>query len=141
MHLSCLAHLMQYYRHQGSHAQAVAYGEAILQRDPLREEIHRELMRSYVANGQRALALRQYERCRQVLAEELGIPPMEETQLLRRQILAGSAPPIPAALVPGDVPRVLQELQAVVRGLEAARVEVEQAVKTVEQLSAHSPHT
>ena len=43
-------------------------------------------MRLYYKNGQRALALRQYEKCRETLASELEVLPMEETQILYAQI-------------------------------------------------------
>ena len=57
-----------------------------LDMNSLREEIHREMMRSYVENGQRALALQQYEICQATLAKELGTSPMEDTQALYTQI-------------------------------------------------------
>lgn len=48
------------------------------------------MMWLYLANGQRTRALpKQYKVCRQVLAEELGLPPMAETQALHAAILNG----------------------------------------------------
>jgi DNA-binding SARP family transcriptional activator len=55
--------------------------------DPLREASHRLLMRAYLDAGERALALRQYEVCREVLRDELQIFPGEETEALRRLCL------------------------------------------------------
>ena len=86
LYLHSLAHLLQYYRYCTSYNKGLACGHKILDLDPLREEIHREMMRLYYRNGQRALALRQYDNCREILEKELGVPPMEETQLLRVQI-------------------------------------------------------
>lgn len=43
-------------------------------------------MRLYFKNGQRAQALRQYEKCREILASELAVSPVEETQILYTQI-------------------------------------------------------
>jgi DNA-binding SARP family transcriptional activator len=46
------------------------------------------------------MAIRQYRKCCQVLEEELGVPPMEETQTLFEHILQGTLdqPPIKKAL-------------------------------------------
>ena len=86
VYLHSLAHLLQYYRHKKVYKKGLACGHKILDLDPLREEIHREMMRLYYRNGQRALALRQFDNCSSILEKELGVPPMEETQLLRIRI-------------------------------------------------------
>lgn len=44
-------------------------------------------MACHFAMGDRPSALRRYDRCAQVLAEELGIEPMPETRRLRARIL------------------------------------------------------
>jgi DNA-binding SARP family transcriptional activator len=79
-------HLLHHYSHHAAWEQGLACAQNILNLDPLREEIHREMMRLYFKNGQRALALRQYEKCREILASELEVLPMEETQILYAQI-------------------------------------------------------
>ncbi len=61
--------------------------------DPLREASHRLLMSALAATGERALALRQYEACRKLLADDLGVAPAAETQALRQRIAAGETPP------------------------------------------------
>jgi predicted ATPase len=60
----------------------------LLTLDPWREEAHRQLMELYARSGQRSAALAQYAICRQVLADELGIAPADETQALYQAILA-----------------------------------------------------
>lgn len=57
--------------------------------DSLRENSHRLLMQAYLDAGERALALRQYELCRELLREELQIAPGEQTEALRRRCLDG----------------------------------------------------
>ena len=57
--------------------------------DPWREKAHRQLMRLLALNGQRGAALAQYESCRSLLAEELGVEPGEETTKLYEQIRDG----------------------------------------------------
>jgi len=86
LYLRCLARLMRYYRQHGRYEECVACGKKILHTDPLREQIHRELMLLYMENGQRGLAMHQYEMCRQILKRELGIEPMSETTLLYKKL-------------------------------------------------------
>jgi len=57
--------------------------------DNLREEWHRALMRAYVRQGKRKAALVQFERCRRLLKDELGVDPTGETQLLYKAIRSG----------------------------------------------------
>jgi DNA-binding SARP family transcriptional activator len=89
LYLDCLDYLMRYYRLRVALEQGLQYGKKILELDPLREEIHRELMRLYAESGQRALAIHQYELCCSILERDLGIQPMPDTQQLHAQICAG----------------------------------------------------
>ena len=86
MLLNALARLMQRSALAQDHAGAIRYAQDILDRDPLREDVHRELMRLYLANGQRAMALRQFEACRAALRKELAIQPMRETMAVYQRI-------------------------------------------------------
>lgn len=58
---------------------AVSYAHRWCQMDPLREEAHRQLMRSLAENGRFAAALVQYRDCVRILDEELGVAPLPET--------------------------------------------------------------
>jgi TolB-like protein len=58
--------------------------------DPLKEASHRLLMQAYFEAGERGLALRQYEICRDTLRDELQVVPGEETETLRRDLLQSS---------------------------------------------------
>ena len=60
-----------------------------LELDPWQEEVHCQLMRALALDGQRSAALAQYETCRRVLAEELGVEPSLTTRELYEQIRAG----------------------------------------------------
>ncbi len=64
----------------------------LLQLQPWHEEAHRQLMDALARTGQRTAALTQYKRCRQILADELGVEPAEETTALYRLIQAEPAP-------------------------------------------------
>jgi DNA-binding SARP family transcriptional activator len=91
LQLKGLIHLMRYWKGRGDYDEALACGQRILDQDPLREEIHREVMRIYLESGERDKAIRQYNACRRVLKEELGIAPMEETQRLHAEIIGSHA--------------------------------------------------
>src|SRR5262249_501869 len=76
-----------------------------VEREPLREAGYQRLMRAYAAADNQAEALLTYERCRKLLAEELGAHPSPATQALHGEILRGDRvgpsvrpdPPAPAA--------------------------------------------
>jgi DNA-binding SARP family transcriptional activator len=55
--------------------------------EPFGETGHRLLMRAHAAGGDRAKALLDYDRCRSLLSEELGVDPSPETSELYLEIL------------------------------------------------------
>ena len=54
---------------------------------PFRESAYRLLMRAHDAAGNSAEALRAYEACRLLIADELGVPPSPETRAVHAGIL------------------------------------------------------
>jgi DNA-binding SARP family transcriptional activator len=135
LHLNSLGRLMGYHTLHGAFEAGLACGRRILDRDPLREGIHRDMMRLYFDNGQRALAVRQYRLCCEVLESELGIPPMEETQALHAQIVGGAEPPTaPSNPAPGSGDRAgaMAQLRLAMQRFDEARVELERAMQIVE---------
>jgi len=64
----------------------IQYGMRALRIDPARERVHRHLMRLRARAGDRIGALRQYERCADVLEQELGVGPSTATQDLHERI-------------------------------------------------------
>lgn len=85
-YINTLGRLVELSSIRRNYESAIQYSLSILDKDPLREDVHRGLMRYFVLNGQRALALRQYELCRQWLRQELAVQPMKETMLLYQRI-------------------------------------------------------
>lgn len=83
----------------GNFRGALDYAEACLRLEPLSEEAHRRMMRLDYLLGDRAAALAAFERCKRVLARELGTEPLPETLELARLIARGEglkdAPPGP----------------------------------------------
>ncbi len=70
-----------------THAQR--YARRQLELEPWREEAHRQLMRALAAAGERSAALVQFEHCRRILADELGVEPDDETRALAEHIRMG----------------------------------------------------
>jgi DNA-binding SARP family transcriptional activator len=66
---------------------ALAHAREVVRLDPFRESGYRHLMTLLGARGERAEAMRVYERCRRLLSEELGVSPSVETAELHRQLL------------------------------------------------------
>ena len=87
---SALQQLVMLLEDQEDFDKAIIYGRRWLALDPLEEAAHRELIRMYAAAGNRALALRQYEKCREILEKELGEDPEEETEELAGAIRSHS---------------------------------------------------
>lgn len=69
-----------------------------LETDPAAERAFRALMRAHAGLGETERALREYERCRAVLAEELGVDPSPQTRALHVELL--SVEPTEPAPVP-----------------------------------------
>ncbi|MBZ0303486.1 MAG: AAA family ATPase, partial [Anaerolineae bacterium] len=87
--LETLHHLGAYYLQRGQYSSGTAHITRALQLDPLSEQAHRLMMLLLAQNGQRSAAMAQYETCRQVLENELGVEPEDETVELYERILAG----------------------------------------------------
>ena len=79
----------------GQFEQAVEYARRWVALDPLAERSNRELMKAYGWAGRRADAQRQYRDCVRIMDRELGVPPLEETTRLYREIMEGGGPPPP----------------------------------------------
>lgn len=136
LYLNCLEHLMRYYQYHGDSEKSLAYGQQILMREPLHEEVHREVMRLYLAGGQRALAIRQYETCRDILAQELKIAPMAETQALHTQALIPTGQPHEPASVlikRTQWQQALTQLSLAWRGLDEAQQQFDLARQRLDQ--------
>jgi TolB-like protein/Tfp pilus assembly protein PilF len=81
-----MGRLVDHHLANGTRDQAAAAARRLLALDPLRESAHRALMQIYAEQGQAALALKQYQICRDALQRELGVPPEAETERLYRSI-------------------------------------------------------
>jgi YVTN family beta-propeller protein len=98
--LSCLAEACL---RSGDAATATKWAEEMIALDPYRETGYRHLMAAHTVAGNRAEALRVYERCRRLLAEELGAYPSPETESIYRELL--EAPAVPAGAAASETPQ------------------------------------
>ena len=86
---------------EGDSTLGLATTRRLLALDPWRETAHQYQMLLLAYSGQRSAALIQYDTCRTVLADELGVEPMDETTALYDQIKAGVVTGPPAIQVSG----------------------------------------
>ena len=107
-YLAALLSLAALQAEQGDYTAAMATTRQVLTRDPVRESAYQALMRYQAEAGDSASALLTYERCRTLLAEELGADPSPLTQAWHQRILNGEVGPNGAdlaALGPSTVGR------------------------------------
>ena len=87
-----LTRLVTQFSAQGDFGRALEYAQQKLALDNLDESAHQTLMRLYAYTGRKRAALRQFEQCTQVLADELGVTPAADTVAIYESIRRGSDP-------------------------------------------------
>ncbi len=141
MYLAMLDKLMSYSEVQHDYEIGLLYGMRIMCYDRARERTHRRMMRLYYLLGDRAEALRQYERCAAALEEELGISPSKSTIAIYKQIQADQLDEPTFAPVEVDtspelpVPPILEilsHLSHLQHSLADLQNEVQQSIQAVE---------
>ncbi|MEL6256480.1 MAG: BTAD domain-containing putative transcriptional regulator, partial [Bacteroidota bacterium] len=85
-YLAILERLIDYRIDMEEYKLAHHYGEQALRIDACREHIHRQIMLAHCKSGRRNQAIRQYQRCCEVLREELNIGPAPRTQEMFEKI-------------------------------------------------------
>jgi ATP/maltotriose-dependent transcriptional regulator MalT/DNA-binding SARP family transcriptional activator len=90
MHLEALIGLGRCAEARGDYGQAIDAYERALVVDELREDVCRDIMQCYVRVGMRSKAVERYERCREVIARELGVDVSPETARLAMEIKRGT---------------------------------------------------
>ena len=136
--LSVLRRLATHYEKASQYRKALRYARRQVELEPWQETAQRQVMRLLALEGQRGLAVAQYESCRRILAEQLAVEPSRETTLLCERIRAGdidggyrsggqsmesmseAVSPFPARLaqeVPSRLPRSLGPRPLLVGGL------------------------
>lgn len=87
LHLRALACYAQACLGLATATELASAARELVRSEPLDENGHRLLMRALAARGDRAEALREYERLRRMLLDELGVGPGPATRALHEAIL------------------------------------------------------
>jgi SARP family transcriptional regulator, regulator of embCAB operon len=90
--LDCLSEISL---HTGEATLAIQYAAEAVAREPFRETGYQRLMRAHAALGNRAEALRVYERCRTLLIEEVGVKPSPEIEAVYMSLVRQTSPASP----------------------------------------------
>src|SRR5262245_9880347 len=108
---------------------ALTHARELLALEPLSEDAHRRVMRLHYLAGDRAAALLAFDRCEQVLKDEVGARPSAETLALLDTVSAHATSALPAHVaVPAAVlrpPRLVgrgRELTALAQAWQAGHV-------------------
>ncbi len=92
--LEALYTLASYHEKQENYDAVIDCARRQIDLELWREGAHRQLMRALASSGHRAAALAQFDACRKILSDELGVEPETETLMLYEHIRDGSlAPP------------------------------------------------
>lgn len=137
LRVKALAHLTSHHRAGGDLEAGLHYGHQVLEIDPFREEVHRELMSLYLMNGQRARAALQYEHCRRILETQLGVPPTMETRELYAQIVPHAEEPKPSPRLLGPEPARASSVLEEARRIECEVQDVRSSFERVEARLRH----
>ncbi len=124
--LAALGRLADHYERQGEYEQALGFAWRQVEADPYRGVAQRGLMRLLALSGQREAALAQYEAFRRLLAEEMGVAPVEETVRLYEEIQAGKLdlpPQLPTFLTKEGARHEVDRPLFVARERELAQLE------------------
>ncbi|WP_413356518.1 BTAD domain-containing putative transcriptional regulator [Robertmurraya sp. 2P01SA] len=79
--------LAQLYVRKEDYSKAIFWCERILEKDRTWEEAYRLLMFCYYRKNNRPFAMKWYQKCSEILEEELGVTPLEPTQHMYEMIL------------------------------------------------------
>lgn len=92
LYLDALSALADQYEQQGDLSEAAEMHRLALEKEPTLETAHHGLMRIFARKGQPTRAFHQYDQCREVLKEELGMSPSPETRKTLDDIREGRFP-------------------------------------------------
>jgi DNA-binding SARP family transcriptional activator len=110
LYLVILEKLMSYSEDQKQYEAGLEFGERILRLERAHELTYQAMMRLHNLAGDRAGAIRQYQRCSAALQEELGVKPGRHTMQLLDQIRGDCVPSLPTPQ-PGTPPVMAHEAE------------------------------
>lgn len=101
--ISGYTRLSYFYEAQQDYRRARDALDRALAFEPLQEDLQRNALRLQYFAGDRAGAIRRYEALRNLLADEMGVPPMAETQALYDALITDQLPmPTAAVAIPAQ---------------------------------------
>lgn len=116
----------------GDYPVALQSAESAVHLAPLRESAHLRVMMAHASSGNRAEALQAYQRCRQVLADEIGVLPGPQIEAARLRLLSDDGIPSgshtdqrPATDLPASVDSFVgrtKEISSIKRWLASSRL-------------------
>ena len=102
--LEAMTRLRDARRERGEWAAALDVAQRQLALEPWLEAAHRAIMEAHYQGGDRNAALAQFAQCQDVLWEELGVEPEEETRRLQQEIRDSGLAPPKASAPPDNLP-------------------------------------
>lgn len=130
--LHYLCALTDYFGSTGDLQRGIAAARRQIELEPWREHAHRQLMHLLAKSGQRSAALAQYNVCRALLLDELGVEPEGDTESLRQSILRGEVEPASAPAAAARSPSGRRQVTVLYCALaEPTGVDPEDFVDTV----------
>lgn len=136
IYLALLDRLMAHCESTDQAERGLYFATLSLRYDRARERTHQRMMRLYSMGGDRAAALRQFDRCVIAMDEELGVAPAAETRALYESLRRGATPGL--MNVRPDVSGVgltdlLDRLRQISRTLDEYQQQVQAGIQAVEQ--------
>lgn len=86
-YVSAILKLIEFRLETGDYATALQYCQQALKQDACLEEVHRQAMRAHAALNNKMDVARQFERCQNILQQELDAPVSPETKSLFEAIM------------------------------------------------------
>jgi DNA-binding SARP family transcriptional activator len=154
LYLAMLDKLMSYCEKRRLYQTGLEYGERILRMDRAHERTHQRILRFYYLSGDRAGALRQFQRCVKALSEELQVEPAQRTLELYEQVRADHLDVMPAssdimdtsenkAEIQGrlSISEILNHLRKFKTALASVQGQVQREIETLEESLTPSPRS
>ncbi len=146
LYVAALESLMHYHRLQNNIPQSLAFAQRLLQLEPFREDVHLAAMKMYQDIGQRFMALKQYEKCRESLEKDMGATPSHDMRRFYEEIAPGrrgsDADPSPEkSLAPDALGSAMDVLRKALLSLEAVHRDMLEALKCVNEIFKKTPRS
>jgi DNA-binding SARP family transcriptional activator len=87
-YLDSLAKIMKYHQRKGDYPRCIEYARKYLNKDKFAENIYQQLMKYYSQVGNKVMAAKTFERCKENIVNGLDCPLSEETEALYLELLA-----------------------------------------------------